>query len=245
MVHSGKLQFYGSLADKVCSYFPVCLGPVAAGRPRAPALISSFSQAGWMAFFAQLCSEASLPKKARGDLCSRVFIQWTERCKMSSSHYLSNVRGSKAPTSLFVLYINHFGVHLRIQRKYSWDQCKHSSKECLLMVLEMRSWTCCLSGRQRVRKQVDFIKERVEINTQFLMLRDSSAPRLEKAFASRPCGTCLESFPFSLIHLGLFAEVSSWNMSPQPVLQVALFTSMGKHSVHAVPHKPRVEQAQV
>lgn len=32
---------------------------------------------------------------------------------------------------------------------------------------------------QGVRKQVDFIKERVEINTQTLKLGDSSAPRLE------------------------------------------------------------------
>lgn len=46
------------------------------------------------------------------------------------------------------------------------------------MVLEMRSWTHRLSGTQGVRKQVDVIKERVEINTE-LMLRDSSAPRLE------------------------------------------------------------------
>lgn len=72
------------------------------------------------------------------------------------------------------------------------------------------------------------------------MLRDSSAPRLEdvlKGFlAWCPWGTCLESLPFSLIHLGLFVEVSSWNMSPLPVLQVALFTAMCKHSGHAVLH---------
>lgn len=107
-----KLQFYRSLADKVSSYVPVCLGQVT----RAPALVSSLSQAGWMAFFARLCSEASLPKKARDDLCSCVFIQRAERCKLSSSHYLSYVRDSN-PTSLFILYIHHLGVHLRIQRK--------------------------------------------------------------------------------------------------------------------------------
>lgn len=47
------------------------------------------------------------------------------------------------------------------------------------MVLEMRSRMHCLSGMQGVRKRVDFIKERREINTESLMLRDSSALRLE------------------------------------------------------------------
>lgn len=157
-----------SLPDIVLSYFPVCLGPVTAGHPRAPVLVSVFSLAGWMAFFARLCSEASLPKKAKGDLCFHVFTQRTERCKRSSSRYLSYVRASNTPTSLFVRYIHHFRVHLRMQRKYSRDLCKPSSKECLLMVLEMRSWTHCLSGTQGVRKRFDVIKERVEINTQSL-----------------------------------------------------------------------------
>lgn len=47
------------------------------------------------------------------------------------------------------------------------------------MVLEMRSWMHCLSEMQGVRKQVDCIKEKWETNTQTLMLRDNSAPRLE------------------------------------------------------------------
>lgn len=166
IVHLGKLQFYRSLLNKVSSYFPLCFGLNSTGCPTALALLSAFSQAGWIAFFAQLCSETSLPKKARGDLSSPVFIQQTEHCKLSSSHYLLYVRDSTTPMSLFLLYIPHLGVHLRIQRKYSWDQCKHSSKESLLMVLEMRSWMLCLCGMQGVRKPADVTKERGEINTQ-------------------------------------------------------------------------------
>lgn len=109
------------------------------------------------------------------------------------------------------------------------------------MVLEMRSWMHRVPGTQGVRKQVDFIKERGEINTEFLMLGDSSAPRLEDVlkgfFASCPHETSLESFLFSFIHLGLFVEDSSCNVSPLPVLQVGLFTAMCKHGAHTVPHK--------
>ncbi len=110
------------------------------------------------------------------------------------------------------------------------------------MVLEMRSWTCCLSGMQGVGKHVDFIKERVEIHAQeFLMLRDSSAPRLRDVFKGfffmSPWGLFGNVPIFPHPSTGLFAEFSSWNMSPLPVLQVGLFTAMCKHTAHTVQHK--------
>lgn len=125
----------------------------------APVLLSSFSQAGWIAFLTQLCSEASLPKKAMGDLCLCVYtVNWTlqavifplsimcERFHLSLSSVCSSSRG-------FI-----WG--------YGGSRVEISVNICLLMVLEIRLWMHCLSGTQGVRKQVDCIKERWEINTQ-------------------------------------------------------------------------------
>lgn len=68
------------------------------------------------------------------------------------------------------------------------------------------------------------------------MLGSRTGSRFKRFFSSCSCGTCLESLPLSFIHLRLFVEVSSWNMSLLPVLQVGLFTSTCKHKLRAWHH---------
>lgn len=140
----------------------------------------------------------------------------------------------RLPRPLSALYIHHFRVHVRIQRKYSWDLCKPSSKECLLMVLEMRSWTHRLSGMQGVMKQVDFYpRECGNMYTEFLMLSSRTGRCFKSCFCLVSSGTCLDSLPFFLVHIGLFAAVSSWNTSPLPVLQFGLFINTVLREIRA------------
>ena len=188
-MHLSKLQYYRSLADKVSSNVLFSWHENCA-LPQSTSLLFHTLD-GWCS------SPGSAPrhlflKRPVGDLSSPVFIQRTEHCKLSSSHYLLDVRGSNTPTSHFLLYIHHVGVHLRIQRQVD------SSQACPLMVLEIRSWIHRLGG---VRKRADVSDERRQINTQFLTLWDSSASSpvdgLKGFFAACPHGTCLEWLPFS------------------------------------------------
>lgn len=138
-----------------------------------------------MAFFAHVCSEASLPKKAKGDLCfSRVY---TANRMLRAAILALSIACERFP---HLSQRCAFNI-LEFSRGYggNTDPCCPSSEECLLIVLEMRSWTRCLSGMQgRGSGSKLMLLKRVEINTvEFGMLGKRSVPRLDdilKAFCS-------------------------------------------------------------
>lgn len=120
-----------------------------------------------MAFFAHVCSEASLPKKAKGDLCfSRVY---TANRMLQAAILPLSIACGRFPVSHICLCTVHSTFN-EFSRGYggNTDLCCPPSEECLLIVLEMRSWTHCLSGMQGGSGSKLMLLKRVEINTQSL-----------------------------------------------------------------------------
>lgn len=137
---------------------------------------------------AQFCSEASLPKKARGDLCSLVCL-YSEMNAASVCHLLII---QKLPLlSSQCIYSPSWGSFedmAGIQKcvcSWFW-KLDHASLRC-----------------RGGKKRVDFIKERWEIkNAGFLMIRQNSSKTgrsFLSSFSLFRLGTFLESLPSSSI----------------------------------------------
>lgn len=107
------------------------------------------------------------------------------------------------------------------------------------MVLEMRALMRCLPGMQGVRKQVDFIKEKgnkYRAPGALGQLSSEVARAFKRFLAWCPRGTCLESLPFPLIHLGpICGGFQLQHESPAWSAGWLSYRRLYKHSAHAIP----------